>query len=82
MQRHLEPSHVADLLIPVPDDWKVVRAVVRSAEAFFRSKETADEASEAMLIGLTEAVPEPQVETSAGEIVGSPVDTGPADPIR
>jgi len=56
VQQHLEPCHVADLLIPIPDDWTKVEAAVTSAKSFFSSREQAENFSEAMNKGICEAV--------------------------
>lgn len=45
VQQHLEPEHLANLLVPVPDDWRKVQDIVGAAEDFFASKEAADSAS-------------------------------------
>lgn len=42
IQQHLEPNHVRDLIIPVPDDWNDVKGVVERGAAFIRAKEQAD----------------------------------------
>ena len=48
VQQHLEPSHVADLLVPVPDDWNTVEPIVAAALEFFASKEQAENSNEIM----------------------------------
>jgi type I restriction enzyme M protein len=42
IQQHLEPNHVRDLLIPVPDDWADAEAFIAQGAAFIASKEAAD----------------------------------------
>lgn len=48
VQQHLEPSHVRDLIIPVPDDWATARDLIESGRAFIKSKERADVAMQAL----------------------------------
>ncbi len=45
VQQHIEPSHVGNVLIPIPDDWDSVAPIIASAKKFFLSKETAENAS-------------------------------------
>lgn len=56
VQQHLEPSHVADLLIPIPDDWTKVESAVRAAENFFQSKERAESFNEMMLLSISNII--------------------------
>lgn len=42
IQQHLEPSHVKDLIVPVPDDWGDVNAMVEQGRSFVRVKELSD----------------------------------------
>jgi type I restriction-modification system DNA methylase subunit len=42
IQQHLEPNHVRDMLIPVPDDWADVADVIEQARAYVQAKETSD----------------------------------------
>lgn len=42
IQQHLEPSHVRDLLIPVPDDWSDAADLISSGQAFIQAKESSD----------------------------------------
>lgn len=42
IQQHLEPGHVRDLLIPVPDDWDDVSDVIAQGRAFIAAKEQSD----------------------------------------
>ena len=48
VQQHLEPTHLRDLLVPIPLDWSTVADPITSAEAFFASKERQDRAMKAM----------------------------------
>jgi len=48
VQQHLEPSHVRDLLIPVPDDWFTARDLIDSGRAFITFKERADVAMQSL----------------------------------
>ena len=59
IQQHLEPHHVADLLIPIPDDWDMVaeslratQALIMAKEAVFREGQRAEQASGALWRGL------------------------------
>lgn len=42
IQQHLEPSHVKDLIIPVPDDWDRVADIVEQGRSFIKVKEQSD----------------------------------------
>ncbi|MCJ1685383.1 N-6 DNA methylase [Rathayibacter sp. VKM Ac-2928] len=44
IQQHLEPNHVRDLLIPVPDSWDMAEDLVRKGNSFIQSKVAADRA--------------------------------------
>ncbi|MFW0118875.1 N-6 DNA methylase [Rothia sp. P5764] len=44
VQQHLEPSHLADLSVPIPDDMRQVREVVAAANSFVQAKEFVDQA--------------------------------------
>lgn len=48
VQQHLEPNHVRDLLIPVPEDWHSAKGMVEAGKAFIQTKEEADKAMEAV----------------------------------
>lgn len=39
VQQHLEPAHVKDILIPVPDDWNTVKDVVDKVKRTIKYKE-------------------------------------------
>lgn len=42
VQQHLEPGHVRDLLVPVPDDWNDATDMIESGRAFIQAKEMSD----------------------------------------
>lgn len=48
IQQHLEPSHVRNLLVPVPDDWADAVDLIANGEAFMRAKEVSDRAMKAL----------------------------------
>jgi hypothetical protein len=55
IQQHLEPHHVADLVVPVPEDWSQVQAtldatqaLIEAKEALYRETERAEDASETL----------------------------------
>jgi type I restriction-modification system DNA methylase subunit len=56
VQQHLEPDHVGDLLVPIPDDWSRVRAAVDAAKEHFASKEKAESAAARMAGAIAEAI--------------------------
>jgi type I restriction enzyme M protein len=39
VQQNLEPVHVQDILIPIPNDWKVVNDVVEKAKKTIEAME-------------------------------------------
>ena len=48
VQQHLEPQHVADILIPIPDDWSQVSDVIEGAkDAIFKKEEMESATSKA-----------------------------------
>lgn len=51
VQQHLEPSHVRDLLVPIPDNWDEAADFIDSGRAFIQSKEASDRAVHALRIG-------------------------------
>jgi type I restriction enzyme M protein len=56
VQQHLEPDHVGDLLVPIPDEWTRVRAAIDAAKEHFASKERAESASARMAGAIAEAI--------------------------
>lgn len=42
IQQHLEPTHVKDLIIPIPDDWNDVADIIEQGRSFIRVKEQSD----------------------------------------
>jgi len=56
VQQHLEPHHVSDLLIPIPEDWARVQGAVDAAKEHFASKEEAEAASERMAGAIAEVI--------------------------
>ncbi|MEW5761036.1 MAG: N-6 DNA methylase [Candidatus Thermoplasmatota archaeon] len=42
IQQHLEPNHVADILIPVPDDWEKCRDIIEATKSYIEVKEAMD----------------------------------------
>lgn len=43
VQQHLEPAHVKDILIPVPDNWDVVKDIVDKSKKTIKHKEQLEE---------------------------------------
>jgi len=39
VQQHLEPAHVKDILIPIPDDWQVIKQIVDKITETIKVKE-------------------------------------------
>lgn len=56
VQQHLEPNHVSNLLIPVPDDWSDAQAAIDDAEAYFDAKENLDSALASIRTWMDEQV--------------------------
>ncbi|MCX2748983.1 N-6 DNA methylase [Arthrobacter sp. MI7-26] len=52
VQQHLEPAHVSDLRIPMPDDWSVVSDIITAAKSFFAAKEVLDQKQSSMRSGF------------------------------
>ena len=45
VQQHLEPQHIKDILIPIPDDWNNVKDVVERTKHYFETKEELERAN-------------------------------------
>jgi type I restriction enzyme M protein len=58
VQQHLEPHHVSDLLVPIPEDWSRVQGAIDAAKDHFAAKEEAEAAS-ARIAGAIAEVIEP-----------------------
>jgi type I restriction enzyme M protein len=43
VQQHLEPNHIKDILIPIPDNWETVRQIVESSIKLIDAKELLEE---------------------------------------
>jgi type I restriction-modification system DNA methylase subunit len=54
VQQHLEPHHVSDLLIPIPDDWDRVSEMIELAQNHFEAKEAAENASAQLVAAVKE----------------------------
>lgn len=39
VQQHLEPNHIADLLIPIPEDWNQVSDIIQETRKLITEKE-------------------------------------------
>ena len=39
VQQHLQPRHIQEMLIPIPDDWKMVSDVIAAGNAFIDAME-------------------------------------------
>lgn len=48
VQQHLEPEHVSDILIPIPDDIRAIKSVIKSSKEAVEKKEQAEGTSYAM----------------------------------
>jgi len=44
VQQHLEPEHIKDIIIPIPDDWENVRNIIESERKSFELKEAFEKA--------------------------------------
>lgn len=43
VQQHLEPNHVSDILIPVPNDWSTIAPIIQKAKQALALKESVEE---------------------------------------
>ncbi len=68
IQQHLEPEHIMDLLVPVPDDWSMVQYIIDGAKKQFLHKEASEQAA---------AMTHESVET----LVRGLMDTSPQTPV-
>ncbi|GAB2516999.1 hypothetical protein GCM10027085_03570 [Spirosoma aerophilum] len=46
VQQHLEAQHIADMLIPIPDDWEHVKHIIDSARTIIENKEALEDANQ------------------------------------
>jgi type I restriction enzyme M protein len=56
VQQHLEPHHVSDLLVPIPEDWARVQGAIDAAKEHFAAKEEAEAASARMAGAIAEVI--------------------------
>ena len=45
VQQHLEPQHIKDIIIPIPENWEDVREIVGITKSYFNYKELAEDES-------------------------------------
>jgi restriction endonuclease S subunit len=43
VQQHLEPNHISDILIPIPDSWDEVKSIVEASQRLVATKEILDD---------------------------------------
>ena len=48
VQQHLEPNHVSDILIPVPNDWITVAPLIQKTKQALALKESLEEQTAAI----------------------------------
>ena len=58
VQQHLEPQHVADILIPIPDDWSQVSDVIEGARDAIKKKEEMESATSKAADAMTKMLDE------------------------
>lgn len=70
VQQHLEPHHLSNLLIPVPDDWSEVDQMVKDARDYFAAKEAVDIAMSSMRSAADDlvAILQPEEAEEPGEV--------------
>ena len=56
VQQHLEPEHVRDILIPVPDDLRKLKEIVEETERLIASKEAVVQSLQASLLTAESAI--------------------------
>lgn len=45
IQQHLEADHVADILVPVPDDWRKCQGIISATKDYIEAKESVERAN-------------------------------------
>jgi Flp pilus assembly CpaF family ATPase len=45
IQQHLEADHVADILVPVPDDWRKCQGIISATREYIQAKEAVESAN-------------------------------------
>ena len=58
VQQHLEPQHIRDILIPIPDDWNSVASIVEKTKKAVELKEQLEVASKEMDISIADLMKE------------------------
>ncbi len=48
VQQHLEPNHVTNILIPIPEDWKTCRNIIDSTKKYIECRESLETSSREM----------------------------------
>lgn len=56
VQQHLEPVHISDLLIPIPDDWTAVAEIVKNTKRLVKLKEAFEEQSRDAAAGMADVL--------------------------
>ena len=44
VQQHLQPRHIQEMLIPVPDDWNSAKKLIAMGQRFMNAMETMSQA--------------------------------------
>jgi len=68
IQQHLEPEHIKDLLIPIPDDWSVIQDVIEGAKKQYLYKEAAEQAAASTLKSADNLVRELMEKPPSGSV--------------
>jgi type I restriction enzyme M protein len=73
VQQHIEPHHVSGLLVPIPEDWASVRAIInksmQASELRQRLAEMNDELVAAFKVTLDAAIKEGEEAIEIGDAV-------------
>jgi hypothetical protein len=56
VQQHLEPPHVRDILIPVPEDWSLLKEQIAKARSLVKLKEQLEDVSADATDSLAEII--------------------------
>jgi hypothetical protein len=54
VQQHLEAKHISGILIPIPEDWTVVDAIIKAARNMIEAKEKIEKSVESMANAMTQ----------------------------
>jgi type I restriction-modification system DNA methylase subunit len=56
VQQHLEPNHIKDILIPVPDNFDEIKTVIEAAKAYIEKREAMEDENKNIIKSINSAI--------------------------